>query len=211
MGRFHSITHCCTTIVAVRPGAFYGSQLQRESRWQREPSWWCLALVAIGLTAVTWGTPADAACGDWLAGHSGPPASNASDAALIASPEQLAFSSLKGSSLKGSSLKGHGRGETLGMHVRGQQAAGSSAAFGHTVEGSPIPTPCTGPACSQLPELPLTPLGSPETRVSVGQRHAWIAHATAWRNRAIGWLMAEEQFRPLDGSSSRIERPPMHG
>lgn len=206
MGRFHSITHRCTAIVAVHPGAVCGSRLQRDPKWQCEPRWWCLALVAIGLTAVTWGTPADAACGDWLAGHSVPPASNASDPALIASPQQLSFSSLKGPS-----LNGHGRGEALGMHVRGQQAAGSSAAFGHTVEDSPVPTPCTGPACSQLPELPLTPLGSPETRVSVGQRHAWVAHADAWRNRAISWLMAEEQFRPLDGPSSRIERPPMHG
>lgn len=71
--------------------------------------------------------------------------------------------------------------------------------------------PCNGPACSRLPDLPLSPSGPAEPITPTSRLHAVVAHGSVLPAPGASWLAIEGPLLFADVPASRIERPPMRG
>ncbi len=70
---------------------------------------------------------------------------------------------------------------------------------------------CNGPACSRLPDLPLSPSGPAEPVTPISRLQAMVMHGDLPPGSAASWLAGDGPLLYADGPTSRIERPPMRG
>lgn len=124
----------------------------------------------------------------------------------------LALSGTRGEASCGDWLVGHtGVDQTAGAN--GHEAAADHQAVvadlaSPSENGRP---PCHGPACSQRPNLPITPAGPPELISPSSRDLAALPGADFLGNEASSWLVVDDPMLWISSVRSRIERPPTRG
>ena len=159
---------------------------------------WRGVVMLAGILAISaCGDRSEAACGDWLAAHTHSGSPHPTPAATVG--EQQAFS-LKHLQAARSPLA-----TTL-------SPSRQLTAFAEPTAALPVPRGrCQGPACGQLPELPLTPNSPPDSLTPVSRLEALLCGETLIFNSTARWLLSDAEPYLTAGHPSRIERPPLRG
>ena len=157
----------------------------------RRVCWSLLAALACGGMLAFGSVSADAACGDWLVGHVADDATDPIAKSDVAPHHAAAAERFGAFSFR----------DPL-FHATTPEAEKSR-------RGGRLP--CSGPACSRLPDLPLAPAGPPEPVTPTSRLQAVVAHTDLLPVSAAAWLVVNDSLFCLDGPTSRIERPPMRG
>jgi len=157
----------------------------------RRVCWSLLAALACGCVLAFGSGSADAACGDWLVGHV------ADDATVPIAKSDLAPRHAAAAE------------RSTFFSVDDRLSHATSPRTEKSRQGGRFP--CSGPACSRLPDLPLAPAGPAEPVTPTSRLQAVVAHSVLLPVSAAAWLVVNDLLLCLDGPTSRIERPPMRG
>lgn len=124
----------------------------------------------------------------------------------------LAFSATQAEASCGDWLVGHaGVDQTAGASDHEAAAAHESVVADLESPAGNRRPPCNGPACSQRPDLPITPAGPVDLFSPSSRDLAALPGTDGLGDEASSWLVVDDPSLWISSVESRIERPPARG